>query len=139
MKSIALVSYNTAPSYLHMLKEKLPLALFENIFNPKQPSNVNKYDRVWQQLIAQKDDYDRIIIFAGKKSSGSLEIIRLAVNSLPKEKIFFVLCKHDFEEKVQLFTSLGFSTEHYGWFDDSHTQCREWPIMLDYAHSFLGK
>ena len=55
---------------------------------------------------------------------------------LPKEKLFFVLCKHDFQEKVSLLDSLGFTHKHYGWFDDSHEQYKEWPIMIDYALNF---
>lgn len=130
----ALVSYNRI-----IISEKINhhVVCFENIFNPKQPSSVLATDKVYQRLRNNHYKYERIIVFLGKKSSGSCEMIPLLWNTLPREKIFFVLCHHDLRKKQALLKQYAIPKKQYLCFrDHQHLEgkpCDEVPIMLGIA------
>ena len=91
-----------------------------------------------------RHEVDRIIVFLGKKESGSMQIAEFVANAFLEErdKVHFVLCPHDREEKKKLLCLLGFSTAQYSVFEDyeyrSSQQCHEWPAIFGEAMKQVG-
>ncbi|OGI61808.1 hypothetical protein A2645_00965 [Candidatus Nomurabacteria bacterium RIFCSPHIGHO2_01_FULL_39_9] len=139
--TVAVVSYNTIPPYkkgVVRIKNKKVLIL-SNTFNPKCPDNVRSDDPNWQKLLFHKNDLQKVIIFAGKKESGALEIIDRALADFKKRKriLFFVLCDHDLEEKIDKLKQYGISKTQYVCFSDGHERCYETPFLLGFMHDYL--
>ncbi len=111
----------------------------EGIFGPKSIASVTRDHVTYQTLKEYKYLTEKVIIFAGKKESGSLEIIRLVVEIFvdQKEKLFFPLCDHDIEEKKALLAELGILPTQYMVFTDGHTQCQEAPVLLGYLYQHI--
>jgi len=130
----ALVSYNKIRVPKKIQKH---VACFDNIFNPKDPSSVLLSDMVYQKLLHNQHQYKRIIVFLGKKSSGSCKMIPLLWNSIEKEKLFFILCHHDIEEKISILHENSVPKLQYLSFCDNWHQegkpCNEVPIMIGIA------
>lgn len=131
----AVITYNSFESFtdfpeyekgINKIKSKSVL-LLPNCFNPKSPISVRSDDTQWKTLMRHYDTLEKVIIFAGKKSSGSLEIIKLAVQTFRDKKhiLEFILCDHDLEEKKLLLTELGITPTQYSVFIDGFEICRE--------------
>jgi len=139
--TVAVVSYNAIPPYnrgVAIIGEKSVLVL-PNTFNPKSPASVLKTDSNWSELLRHKDELEKVIIFAGKKESGALEIIDLAARSFcdKKEILFFVLCDHEIEEKTKQLAQCGINAKQYICFSDSHERCYETPFLLGFMHDYI--
>lgn len=130
----ALVSYNklNIPESL-----KTNIACFEYIFNPKHPNSVVKDDRVYQELLKHQHKFSEIIIFLGKKSSGSCEILKRVWKDMDQLKLFFILCDHDLKEKTELLHKLKVPFKQYMSFCDNRylegKRCDEVSVMLGMA------
>jgi len=138
---IAVLSYNLIRPYgkgIEIINGEKVLVLSET-FNPKSPENVLETDKNWSVLIKHKDELKKVIIFAGKKESGALEIISLAARSFEDKKdiLFFVLCDHDLEEKKELLKKSGFLEMQYISFSDSNERCYETPFLLGFMLDFI--
>ena len=137
--TVAVVSYNPLPNF-HVAEDYVDnVLILSETFTPKCPENVSVSDPNWQCLLEQKDHLEKVIIFAGKKSSGALEIINLAAESFAdkRECLSFVLCDHELDEKVELVRSFGFHDTQYVCFKDGYTQCQELPLLRAYAYDYL--
>jgi hypothetical protein len=137
--TVAVVSYNSLDNF-HITKDYVDdVLVLSDTFSPKCPDNVLMSDSNWQCLLEQKDYLEKVILFAGKKSSGALEIIHLAAESFAdkRECLLFVLCDHDLDEKIKLVESLGFHDMQYMYFKDGHTRCQELPLLRAYAYDYL--
>ena len=77
----------------------LPQTFTQN--GEKSPDFVTREDAQWQKVLAVTDSTEHVIIFIGKKSSGSLEIIHRAVEDFgdSRSKLYFVSCYHDSADK----------------------------------------
>ena len=140
---IALVTYNRIFPYERGLTriDGTDVLVLPETFTPKSPANVVPADPNWQELMLHRDGIDHVIIFAGKKSSGALEIIDLACDSFEgrEERLFFVLCDHEFEEKRALLERRRIPRTSYVLFEDGHLPCQEAPIMKGYLQDFLDR
>ena len=143
MKKIttAVISYNAIPPYesgVTIINGRRALIL-PNTFNPKFPASVLPADPNWSLLLRHRDELCKIIIFAGKKESGALEIIDLAARSFcdKKETLFFILCDHEIKEKTERLAQCGIPGKQYICFSDSHERCRETPFLLGFMHDYI--
>ena len=133
---IALVSYNPLSKIHSVIKDNLYLDIYvaDSIFNPKKAENVTAQDAHFQHLISHKEVLERIIVFVGKASSGSLEMIALFCSSFTLQQLFFVCCDHDLSEKESLLKYYGVSHGQYLVFNDNSKvlsrQCNEEQILL---------
>ena len=152
--TVAVVSYNEIPPYKNGCEvisiDGKDILILSKTFNPKSPASVLPTDPNWARLMAHKDELEQVIIFAGKKESGALEIIDLAVRSFQekKEVLSFLLCDHDLGEKVELLEKLGISDKRYPCFSNGYGQlrfskdnerCRETPSLKGLMYDFLDK
>lgn len=137
--TVAVVSYNQLPSLEKVTGYDNRILVLSETFIPKCPENVKESDVNWQHLLKYKQQLERIIIFAGKKSSGALEIIQLAATSLADKKdcILFIFCDHELDEKIEFARLLGFHDTQYICFKDGHTQCQEAPLLQGFAYQHL--
>ncbi len=105
----------------------------------KRPENVVPNDPNWQLLLSHKVSLEKVVLFAGKKSSGALEIIELACESFNDKKniLYFVLCWHDLSEKIALLQKLGIPEIQYTCYKDGHLPCEEIPLLKGYLYHFL--
>jgi hypothetical protein len=141
--TIAVLTYNVLPPYEKGVAEVEgeDILFLTESFNPKCPENVSPSDPNWLQLLKYKDVLRHLIIFAGKESSGSLEIIELACVSFAdkKECLYFVLCDHDLKKKEALLREHGIPRAQYVVFIDGHLPCNESPwlkgAMLEHIQS----
>ncbi len=136
----AVLSYNPIPPYskgVIEINEKHVFVL-PQLFPLKIPAAVLATDLQWQELMSHRETLEKVIIFAGKKQSGSLEIISLAVDSFANKKqvLFFLLCDHDLEEKLQLLKSLEIGETQYVTFSDGHTRCYETPFLKGFMYDY---
>ena len=140
---IALVTYNLLDPYKKglMCKDGVDVLVLPETFTPKGPERVIAADPNWQELMSHKHELERVIIFAGKKSSGALEIIELACASFAdkKECLFFVLCDHELPEKIARLRKLGISETQYVSFEDGHLPCQESPILKGYMLDYIDR
>ena len=101
---LAVITYNLLFPYTKGIQNinGIEVLFLPETFTPKSPQNIHSSDTNWKLLLQHKDELQKIIIFAGKKSSGALEIIDLACASFynRKECLFFVLCDHELQEKI---------------------------------------
>ncbi len=138
--TIAVVSYNAIPPYrteIITVNGKSILFL-PNTFNPKCEESVRETDANFQLLMKHEPDLEHSIVFAGKKESGALRIIELFVKKIPQHKLLFVLCAHDFEEKMDLLERLGILPAQIVCFADGYDRCVETPFLLALTHCHLG-
>lgn len=143
MKTLAIVTYNPFFPYQKGTEtiNGMEVLILPETFTPKNPESVLATDPNWEELLLFKHQLEKVIIFAGKKSSGALEIIKLACESFGDKKgcLFFVLCHHELAEKIELLERYGIAEEQYTSFMDNHLPCQERPIlkgyMLDYVHT----
>lgn len=140
---VAIVSYNSIPPYkdgceLIKIDENNYLLILSKTFNPKCPANVLATDLNWVELMAHKNELKKVIIFAGKDSSGGMEIVDLAIKSFKDEKelLYFVLCKHDTEAKKAKLDTL--EIEYYVHMDE-HIVCQEVETLLRVVEEYLQK
>ena len=84
--------------------------------------------------------FDLVIIFVGKASSDSLEIITLLCGSVLKDRVMFVSCDHEQKEKLALLASYGIprDSEKIYLFRDNVLPCRESFILVGMATVLLG-
>lgn len=140
---IALVSYNQLPLGRRLSQENSSVRCYESMFNPKSPKSVHVDDTVFQDMYSLKEHLDTIIVFCGKKSSGSCEIIKLFCKLFSNEqhKLFFVLCYHDLCEKKQLLQKMKVPPIQWMHFSDHEyvqsNPCNEDRILIGMAHYFL--
>ena len=138
---IAVISYNAIPPYNkgEIVINGRRVLIFPNTFNPKSPLSVLPTDPNWSLLLRYRDELRKIIIFAGKKESGALEIIDLAVRSFhnKKEILFFILCDHEIREKIERLAQYGIHQKQYICFSDSHDRCYETPFLLGFMHDYV--
>ncbi len=142
---MAVISYNPIPPYAKkcgIIKisgvEVLILSETFTHEGKKGPEYVLSSDPNWQEVLKHKETLKRLIIFAGKASSGALEIIKRAVKDFAEKKeiLFFVLCDHDLDEKMSLLISLGIVDTQWMWFGDNYEFCQETPLLLGYMNFF---
>ena len=130
---VALISYNPLFPYQIGIEtvNGIEILFLPNTFLPKSPASVRSDDENFQLLLAYQDTLEKIIVFAGKVESGTLEIITLFATTFAykKESLFFVLCDHGLEEKYHLLSTLGISDAQKTVFTDGHEQCQEGPIL----------
>jgi L-rhamnose isomerase len=143
---IAIVSYNpleSAVSFRNSSTEKY-FDVYNNIFNPKSPRSVTIDDPVYKQLVFNIDIYEQIIVFVGKKSSGACTMIKLLCGELHEyhEKLFFVLCDHDYEEKVELLEEYKVYPHQYMSFSDNNylkgKRCDEEVVLLGLITKYIS-
>ena len=138
---LAVITYNLLFPYTKGIQNinGIEVLFLPETFTPKSPQNIHSSDTNWKLLLQHKDELQKIIIFAGKKSSGALEIIDLECASFynRKECLFFVLCDHELQEKIDRLKKHSITREQYICFEDGHLPCQEGPIlkgyMLDYC------
>ncbi len=138
---LAVITYNPFPPYERGIIEingKKALILPET-FKPKSPASVLPSDSNWQMLIQHKDQLEKAVIFAGKKTSGALEIIDLACQSFHDKKkiLYFVLCWHELSEKVEKLNAFGVHENQYITFKDGCLPCREDVILRGLLHDYF--
>jgi len=138
---IAVLSYNSIPPYNKGINKILGenILFLPNSFNPKCPASVLSTDLNWIELIKHKNTLEKIIIFIGKKSSGSLEIIELACDYFQdkKEILLFILCDHEQEEKESLLAQFNIPITQYICFKDGHLPCQETPFLKGFLLDYL--
>jgi len=127
---VVVASYNK----LHLKKRREKRVItFEEIFTDrgkKSPKHVRRDGKLVHELIIESLDADWIIVFAGKKSSGALEIIELCAQIFGPmlDKLIIVLCPHEIKEKIALLKKYGIK---YTVFDDGSIarkeRCKESP------------
>lgn len=143
MKTLAIVTYNPLFPYQKGMEiiNGIQVLFLPETFTPKKPESVLATDPNWEELMLFKYELEKVIIFAGKKSSGALEIIRLACISFSNKKscLFFVLCDHELEEKEALLARNGIAKDQYVTFRDGHLLCQEAPILKGYMHEHIDK
>lgn len=141
---IIILTYNSFFNFIKRVIIKIAgrkVLVLPCTFNPKCPENVLPTDSSWMYIIENKDYIERIFIFAGKKSSGTLEIIELACKEFAnnKEKLFFVLCDHDLEEKELLLKKHDIKRTQYVVFEDGHLPCQESEMLYGYAYGYIQR
>lgn len=114
-------------------------------FNPsgldadKSPHNVSIADPNFQELLQHKKTLQKMIVFAGKKDSGALEIIALFCRHFDKDQLFFILCDHDLNEKEQILVEHSIPRENYIVFKDGHVKCQENWALLGMTHAYAAE
>ncbi len=140
---IALVTYNKLLPYQKGANAVCgtKVLVLPETFVPKMPASVRQDDPNWQELLRYKKDLNKVIIFAGKKSSGALEIVDLACESFADQKkcLFFVLCDHELNEKVERLKYHGIPATQYVSFADGYLPCQEAPLMKGYMMDFIDR
>ncbi|MDB5254638.1 MAG: hypothetical protein JWL92_14 [Candidatus Nomurabacteria bacterium] len=138
---IAVVSYNQIfPYSVGVRKIKGTKVLFlPKTFPEKDSHSVTANDKNFARLMKHASTLEKIFIFAGKKESRALEIIQLFADSFSASKsiLFFVLCDHNEQEKIQLLDELGFEATQKIVFRDWHEQCQEGPILKGLVHDYI--
>ncbi len=138
---IAVVTYNELFPYGIGIRniETIPVLFLPLSFNPKGPKSVLPCDTNWMELVKHTESLEHIIIFAGKESSGTLEIIELACTSFTskKESLYFILCDHDQEKKEKILSLYGIKRNQYTVFSDGHLPCKEGPLLKGYMLDFI--
>lgn len=137
----AVLSYNPLWEYtrgVHLIGQT-PVLFLPLAFEPKSPESVKETDPCFELLLQHRGTLQKIIVFSGKKESGALEIITLFASAFEdaRDRLFFVLCDHDLEEKEGLLRSLGINHLQWMVFSDSHERCQETPVLFGYLHQFL--
>lgn len=139
---IAVATYNDVQHFpWHLFSEAIDV--FPRIFTgpkgEKGPSYATVHDSQWQKIVAGQ--YRKVIVFAGKKESGSLEIIGVVAEAFRgrMDQVVFILCRHALEEKRQRIKDLchGLPPENVREFHDYFEQCREVPYMIGVALELL--
>jgi len=140
---VALVTYNALPPYEKGIVKinGTEVLVLPETFKPKSPANILLSDKNWQLLLKHKDALEKVIIFAGKKRSGALEIIDLACQSFHDKKdcLYFVLCWHELPEKFERLAQHGISEKQYVSFSDGKLPCHEGPLLKGYLHDYLDE
>ena len=98
---IAVVTYNEFYMYengIHCI-ETIPVLIAGRTFYAKNPSHVVSENEAFRSIYQYKDTLEYIVIFIGKKTSGSLEIIDLFCTFFNPQRCIFVSCHHDTLEK----------------------------------------
>ncbi len=139
--TVAVVTYNECLPYKRgiVTVEGRNVLFLPKSFNPKGPESVVPGDSNWLLLMKYKKSLKRVIIFAGKETSGALTIIDLACVSFrdKKECLFFVLCDHEQEKKERLLEKYGITREQYICFEDGYLPCREAPLLKGYMLEYV--
>jgi hypothetical protein len=120
--------------------------VYDNAFaKPKARRAVSLDDPHMREVYEARHDVSRILVFLGKMDSGSGEIAHFFATTFSdvREKLHFVLCPHELEEKENLLRSLGFSDAQWSvFFDPEHRagkQCNEWPLLYGEAMRQIGE
>lgn len=147
--TIAIITYNAFYDHEPGITELFDTSvlLLPYTFNPSQkdedkhPKNVQPEDSNWVTLLRYQDSLKHIIIFAGKESSGALEIIGLICETFAdqKGKLYFMLCDHDERNKTILLESYKITHEHIIYFRDGHKKCEEDFALAGLAFKFAKK
>lgn len=140
---VLVISYNELKLVRKLAKDYAgKIYCIEKIFNPKRISSVKEDDSHFHQVMAHQRKYSKIVVFIGKKSSGSLAIIDLFCEKIEHEKLFFLLCDHDLEEKEQALEKNRIFPHQYLIFRDNKylegKRCDEDPILAGIALSFIS-
>ena len=143
MRTIALVSYNQILSYpqkIHFVDD-FKIIVFSNTFGSpfKSPKAVVDTDPNYQEILSYYGDLEQVIIFAGKKSSGALEIISLFCSSFANKRdcLNFVICHHDRKRKADLLHFYGIRESQILTFRDGNEQCMESWLLKARAEAFM--
>jgi len=140
-KILSVLSYNAIGVYddgiCHI--DGYDVLFLPHSFNPKSPESVSVCDPNWQQLLLHREHINYFIVFAGKKTSGSLEIINLVCTEFQteKQKVLFILCDHDLEEKIQTIHAQNYGKNNYMCFSDNVLPCQETPLLLGYLWNHI--
>lgn len=140
---IAVVSYNALPLCQALASTEPRVLCFDRMFNPKGIASVNQNDPVYKKLVYHHEYYKKIIIFCGKKSSGSCSIppLFLEENRIDRNILFFVLCSHDLDEKKRVLQNYTVPKNNWMYFHDheyvDNNPCDEDPILLGYVKKYL--
>lgn len=129
----AIVTYNSIPkrhSGIYFIK-KVPVLFLPKTFPKKGPENITAQDKNFRLLQKYRKSFRSIIVFAGKKESGALEIIELFHKTFSDRPgvLRILLCDHNLQEKKELLIHLGIPPAHWKWFGDNYTQCKEAPWL----------
>jgi hypothetical protein len=140
---IAVVSYNPLPLCRELALTEPRVWCFDQMFNPKGVASVHRNDLVYRRLVSNILHYEKIIIFCGKKSSGSCSIIPhfLGDSRINRDTLFFVLCSHDLAEKEDILRYHGVPKNQWMYFHDheyvNDNPCDEDPILCGYVKKYL--
>lgn len=140
---IAVVSYNELPLCRALALIESRVLCFDRMFNPKGIASVHRNDPVYKKLVYSHHHYKKIIIFCGKKSSGSCNVppLFLEDSRIDSNILFFVLCSHDLDEKESVLQDYAVPRSHWMYFHDheyvDNNPCDEDPILLGYIKKYL--
>jgi hypothetical protein len=140
---IAVVSYNALPLCRELALTEPRVWCFDHMFNPKGIDSVHQHDPVYKRLVSNSHHYEKIIIFCGKKSSGSYSIIPLFLEDsrINRDTLFFVLCSHDLIEKEDILRCYNVPESQWMYFHDheyvNDNPCDEDPILCGYVKKYL--
>ncbi len=126
-------SYNAGVSVLYEEKVLfLPKTFCDQHNHPRKDPN-------WQLLLQHKSKIKHCIVFAGKVDSGALDLIDLVCKefSETKDRVYFVLCHHDLEQKIARIKSYGYTQKNWFTFPDRDGKCQEPLLLMGFVYLFI--
>jgi hypothetical protein len=105
----------------------------------KCPEAVHEGDKEFKIILKHRKSLKKIFIFIGKRTSGAVDMVELfcRIFANDKDRLVFVLCGHDREEKEKLLKFFRVSPENWKVFDDNHEQCRESAPLMGHLTDYL--
>lgn len=100
---------------------------------------ITKDDPHWQLLMQYEHEIDRCLFFIGKKHKGAFDVIDLVCETFKhrKDKVYFLLCHHDLNEKTERIKRYGYTEQHWFSFPDRGDDCKESLLLLGFLHLFM--
>jgi hypothetical protein len=144
---IAVITYNDFRFYtngIHTI-EGVSVLVAGKTFSTKKKEDVTAEDINFKYICTFKDTLVYVLVFIGKVSSASLEIISICIKIFGRERCVFVSCDHDHEEKIEHLHRYYFDLTHFFEFqdprllEDSTLRCDEGPVLLEVLKEYIAR